>query len=205
MRSVTRRFHNQKSNSVPFSERLGFTLAETIIVLVIAGLMITLAIPRIDTTKFRADAIAGIVRTNLEMAERQAITRQHDVVVSFDTTGEQIRTLWDSNDNGQIDTGERVSWRGLDVGILFTDPNVSGVSGGVIHDPVSGPGITTLTGFPTITFHRDGSASTYAEIYIKVAAHGPPWYRAITVTQATGRVDWYRLNTAAGTWVQANQ
>jgi len=175
------------------------------VLLVMAGLMVTLAIPRVDTTKFRADAIAGIVRTNLEMAQRQAITRQHDMVVSFDTLGEQIRTFWDMNDDGQVDGSERISWRGLDVGVLFTDPAVNGVSGTAIHTPVSGPGIVTVGGMPTITFHRDGSASTDAEIYIKVAAHGPPWYRAITVTQSTGRVDWYRLNVETGKWVQANQ
>ena len=183
----------------------GFTMAEIIVVLMISSMMIVLAIPRIDTTKFRADAIVGIVRTNLEMAQRQAITRQHDMVVSFDTTGEQIRTLWDSNDNGQIDPGERVSWRGLDVGILFTDPAVNGISGTIIHTPVSGPNITSLGGMPTITFHRDGSTSSDAEIYVKVAAHGPPWYRGIRITQATGRVDWYRLNASSGQWVQANQ
>lgn len=187
--------------------RRGFTLAETMVVVVIAGMMVSLAIPRIDTTKFKADAIATIVRTTLQTAQRQAITRQHDMVVSFDTTGERIRTFWDQNDDGKISTGaaaERVTWRGLDVGILFTDPAVKGVSGATISTPVSGGAIATLDGYPTITFHRDGSASSDAEIYIKVAAHGPPWYRAITVTQSTGRIEWYRLNASAGAWVLAN-
>lgn len=182
-------------------------MAEIMVVVVISGVMIALAIPRIDTTKIKADAIAGIVRTTLQYAQRQAITRQHDMVVSFDTTGERIRTFWDANNDGQITTAnnERVTWRGLDVGILFTDPAVTGVSGTSIHVPVSGSQIATLAGYPTVTFHRDGSVSTDAEIYIKVAAHGPPWYRAITLTQSTGRVDWYRLNAQTGKWIQANQ
>jgi prepilin-type N-terminal cleavage/methylation domain-containing protein len=185
--------------------RFGFTLAELMVVVVISGLMITLAVPRIDPTKWRADAIATIVRTSLQYAQRQAITRQHDMVVSFDTTGERIRTFWDQNNSGVIESQERVTWRGLDVGILFTDPSVSGVGGAVITNPVSGSQITSLNGFPTVTFHRDGSVSTDAEIYIKVAAHGPPWYRAIALTQATGRVDWFRLNAQTGKWIQANQ
>lgn len=180
-------------------------MAELIVVVVISGMMITLAIPRVDTTKWKADAIAQIVRTTLQYAQRQAITRQHDMVVSFDTTGERIRTFWDANNDGTFATTEHVTWRGLDVGILFTDPAVNGVSGTAIHQPVTGSAIANLGGYPTITFHRDGSASTDAEVYIKVAAHGPPWYRAITVTQATGRVDWYRLNAQAGKWVQATQ
>jgi prepilin-type N-terminal cleavage/methylation domain-containing protein len=187
------------------ARRSGFTLAEMMVVVVISGVMITLAIPRIDTTKIKADAIATIVRTTLQYAQRQAITRQHDMVVSFDTTGERIRTFWDGDNSGTITGTERVTWRGLDVGILFTDPAVNGVSGTAIHDPVSGAAIATLTGYPTLTFHRDGSVSTDAEIYIKVAAHGPPWYRAITLTQSTGRVDWFRLNTSTNKWVQANQ
>lgn len=175
------------------------------VVVVISGLMIAMAIPRIDTTKWRADAIATIVRTTLQYAQRQAITRQHDMVVSFDTTGERIRTFWDADNSGTITGSERVTWRGLDVGILFTDPAVKGLSGTTITNPVSGQQITTLSGYPTVTFHRDGSVSTDAEIYIKVAAHGPPWYRAIRLTQATGRVDWYRLNVSTSKWVQANQ
>jgi prepilin-type N-terminal cleavage/methylation domain len=187
------------------TNRPAFTLAEVMVVVVISGLMVTLALPRIDTTKIRADAIATIVRTTLQYAQRQAITRQHDMVVSFDTTGERIRTLWDMDNSGAISDTERVTWRGLDVGILFTDPAVKGVSGTAIHYPVSGAAIGTLSGFPTVTFHRDGSASTDAEIYIKVASHGPAWYRAITLTQSTGRVDWYRLNTGTSKWILANQ
>jgi len=175
------------------------------IVVVIAGLMVTLALPRIDTTKFRADAIAQIVRTTLQYAQRQAITQQHDMVVSFDTSGERIRTFWDINNNGQLGTGERTTWRGLDVGVLFTDPSVNGVSGTAISKPVNGSAISTLGGWPTITFHRDGSVSSDAEIYVSVAAHGPPWYRAITLTQATGRIEWYRLNTTTNKWIMAGQ
>ena len=185
--------------------RRGFTLAEMMVVVVITGMMVALAIPRVDTTKWRADAIATIVRTTLQYAQRQAITRQHDMVVSFDTTGERIRTFWDNNNSGTPNTSERITWRGLDVGVLFTDPSVKGVSGATISKPVNGAAIATLNGYPTVTFRRDGSVSTDAEIYIKVAAHGPPWYRAIRLTQATGRVDWFRLNAQTSKWIQANQ
>src|SRR6185312_15838904 len=185
--------------------RRGFTMAELMVVVVIAGLMVSLAIPRIDAAKYRADAIATIVRTSLQYAQRQAITRQHDMVVSFDTTGERIRTFWDINNSGVLDSPERVTWRGLDVGVLFTDPSVNGVSGTAVSKPVNGAQIATLNGYPTVTFHRDGSVSTDAEIYIKVAGRGPPWYRAITLTQATGRVDWFRLNAKTSKWIQANQ
>jgi prepilin-type N-terminal cleavage/methylation domain-containing protein len=185
--------------------RPGFTIVELILVVVIAGVFLRIALPKVDMTRIKADAVAGIVRTTLQYAERQAVTRQHDVVVSFDTTGQRIKTLWDANDNGKADSSEHVFWRGLDQGVLFTDVSTPGVSGDVIHQPVSGPAVVTVNGLPTITFHRDGSVSSDAEIYIKVAAHGPPWYRAVTVTQATGRISWYRLNAQANVWLQASQ
>lgn len=195
----------EPAREAPRFLRPAFTLAELMLVVVVAGITMTLALPRIDTTKIKADAVAGIVRTTLQYAQRQAITRQHDILVSFDTTGERIRTIWDANGDGVADSSEHVFWRGLDNGVLFTDVGTPGVSGDVIQQPVSGPTISLLSGFPTITFHRDGSASSDAEIYIKVAAHGPPWYRAITVTQATGRVSWYRLNAESLKWVQVSQ
>src|SRR5476649_766385 len=73
------RFRHLRTNTL----RPAFTLAEIMIVVVISGVMVALEIPRIDTTKYRADAIAQIVRTTLQTAQRQAITRQHDMVVSF--------------------------------------------------------------------------------------------------------------------------
>lgn len=205
--SGARRSHPRSTahNGAAQGTRLAFTMIETMIVLVIAGLMISLAIPRMDSSKFRADAVAEIVRTTLQDAQRQAITRQHDMIVSFDTSGEQIRVLWDADDNGQITTGERTTVRSLDVGVLFTDPTVKGVSGTPIVKPISGSTLSTLGGLPSFTFHRDGSVSTDAEIYVSIAARGPSKiYRAITLVQATGRVDWYRLNTGNNKWVMAN-
>lgn len=187
--------------------RRAFTLIEMMVVLVITGLMLAVSLSHIDPSKYRADAVAEIIRTTLQDAQRQAITRQYDMVVSFDTTGERVRVLWDANDDGQITPGERTVFHGLDVGILFTDPTVNGISGSPITKPVNGNGIATLTGYPTITFHRDGSVSTDAEIYVSIAARGHPdkIYRVITLVQSTGRVDWFRLNTGNNKWVQANQ
>lgn len=183
--------------------RPAFTLAEMMVVVVISGMMIALAIPRIDTTRYKADAVAQIIRTTLQNASRTAVTRQHDMIVSFDTVGERIRQHWDSNNDGQVTLGERITYRGLDNGILFTDPAVNGVSGSAIHSPITGSAVVMVSGMPTITFHRDGSVSSDAEIYVSIAARGPKMYRALVLTQATGRVDWYRLNTSSNKWIIA--
>jgi prepilin-type N-terminal cleavage/methylation domain-containing protein len=186
------------------SLRPAFTLAETMVVLAIAGIMITLAIPRVDASRYRADAIAQIVRTTLQNASRTAVTRQHDMIISFDTLGERISTTWDANNNGLRNGTERVTYRGLDTGILFADPAVVGVSGSAIHSPISGSAIARINGLPSIVFHRDGSVSSDAEIYVSIAARQTaPYYRALVLTQATGRVDWYRLNTSTKKWIIA--
>ena len=129
------------------------------------------------------------------------------MIVSFDTVGERIRQHWDANNDGLVTTTgpnpERVTYRGLDNGILFTDPSVNGVSGAAIHSPITGSAVVVVNGMPTITFHRDGSVSSDAEIYVSIAARGPKMYRALVLTQATGRIDWYRLNTSSNKWVIA--
>jgi hypothetical protein len=112
-------------------------------------------------------------------------------------------TAFDANNNGVIDVGERVSYRGLDTGILFADPTVNGVSGSAITSPISGASIGIVNGLPSLIFHRDGSVSSDAEVYVSIAARGPKMYRALVLTQATGRVDWYRLNTTNSKWVIA--
>jgi prepilin-type N-terminal cleavage/methylation domain-containing protein len=181
----------------------GFTLAETMVVLVILAMLITLAIPRMDTSRYRADAVAHIVRTSLQNASRTAITRQHDMIVSFDTLGDRISIVYDANNNGIAETGERVTTRGLETGVLFADPSIPGIGGGQIVSAVEGPSIAMKNGMPSVTFHRDGSTSSDAEIYVSIAARGPKFYRAVTVIQSTGRVEWYRLNTTSNQWVLA--
>jgi hypothetical protein len=79
------------------------------------------------------------------------------------------------------------------------------VSGNTVNRPVSGVSMAALDGYPTLTFHRDGSVSSDAEVYLTTAAHGPSWFRAITVDEATGRVTLYRLNAQASAWVRASQ
>lgn len=181
----------------------GFTLAETMVVLVILAMLITLAIPRMDTSRYRADAVAHIVRTSLQTASRNSITRQHDMIVTFDTLGDRIQIAYDENNDGVIGPTERVTTRGLETGVLFADPSIAGIGGGQISSAVEGPQIAIKNGMPSVTFHRDGSTSSDAEIYVSIAARGPKFYRAITLTQATGRVEWYRLNTTSNQWVNA--
>ena len=106
--------------------------------------------------------MAQIVRTTLQNASRTAVTRQHDMIVSFDTLAERLTITWDKNNDGVLEPTERVTNRGLDTGILFADPAVLGVSGEALASPITGTSVATINGLPSLTFHRDGSVSSDA-------------------------------------------
>lgn len=176
--------------------RAGFTMLEVVLVLVISGIVVTIALPKLDLARYRADAAAQLVRTLLQQAQRTAIVQQHDVLVGFDTPGGRIRLVWDANDDGALSSGERVAWRSLETGSRFAVPS-AGVDGAVVA-PVDGPGVRSADGYPTLVFHRDGSTGGDATVYLETAARSRTW-RAITVSQSTGRTEWFR-QSASGAW-----
>jgi hypothetical protein len=130
------------------------------------------------------------VRLALQNAERLAVTRKHDVVVSFDLTNERLRILEDRNNNDAVDNGERVTYAALENGVHFKAPP-AGLSGPVTS-AVVGSNIKTVNGMPTIVFRRDGAASTDLEVYLASSKELANDWRAIQVVQSTGRTDWYR-------------
>lgn len=180
----------------------GFTLIEMLIVMVILGLVVAFAAPKIDMTRYRIESgMQGIGITMLAV-ERQAITQQHDVILLFDVPNNTIRIHDDANNNGVIDAGERVRGVSLGDGVVF----------GRAAAPARpmGPGPVTFTkvinGFPALVFHRDGSASEAGGFYltsVRAATSGAHLEdsRAIELERATGRASWYRYG--APVWRRA--
>ena len=97
----------------------GFTLIEMLIVMVILGLVVAFAAPKIDMTKFRVESSMQGIGMTMLAAERQAITQQHDVILLFDVPNNVIRIHDDANNNGVMDAGERVRGVPLGDGIVF--------------------------------------------------------------------------------------
>jgi Tfp pilus assembly protein FimT len=178
--------------------RSGFSLTEMVIILLLAGILAALAMPKIDVGRYKADAVVTVVRSRMQEAQRSSLVAQHDIIVSFDLTGNKIRLVWDANNNKIVDQGERITWTSLSAGNKFATPPV-GVRGSVT-DAIVGPDVRTMDGMPTVTYHRDGSLSSELEIYVSTIASPTRW-RAVTVVQATGRTDWFRKNTTAAAWV----
>ncbi|MBK5187067.1 MAG: prepilin-type N-terminal cleavage/methylation domain-containing protein [Gemmatimonadaceae bacterium] len=178
------------------ARRRGFSALELLIVCAIVGIFATLAYPRVNFTQFQVDSGARTVRVALQNAERLAVTRQYDVVVSFDQINRRLRILEDGNNNDVVDNGERVTYAALEDGVHFKTPP-AGLSGPVTS-PVVGSNLKLIDGMQSVIFRRDGAASSDLEIYLASSKELPNDFRAIQVVQSTGRTDWYRY--LSGLW-----
>ena len=186
----------------PSAPRPGFTLYEIIIVLMIGAVLGAVAFPRVDLSRYRGDSLVQNVRSALSQAQRDALVRQHDVIVSFDTVGKRILIGMDANNDMVISTGELLRVKSLETANAFRRAS-TGVNGAVTSSIV-GAGLRTMSGMPTVTYHRDGSLSSDLEIYLTAPGKGTAYvYRALVVIQSTGRSDWYRWNAETSRWQAA--
>ncbi len=185
--------------SMPKSDRTGFTLIETMIVLTLIGILAAYAMPRLRAAAYDADAGMRTVQGALQQAQRAAIVRQTEVMVSFDTANKRLRIVYDVNNNHQYDAGEEIHWRPLEPSDRFVIPP-SGVQM-VATAPIVGSALSTRDNFPTIFYHRDGAVSSEVELYITSNRAANDDIRALHLRQATGRVQVYRYS--GSTWIRA--
>jgi prepilin-type N-terminal cleavage/methylation domain-containing protein len=184
---------------MPKSVRAGFTLIEMLIVVSVMGILAGLALPKFRSAGFDADAGMRTVQSALQQAQRAAILRQTDVMISFDTAGRRVRIVYDVNNNHQLDAGEEVHWKPLEPGDRFVLPP-AGVQMTAIASVV-GSALATRDNYPTVYYHRDGAVSSEFELYVTSHRADKTDMRAIHVRQATGRVQLYRYN--GSTWIGA--
>ncbi|HET7585146.1 MAG TPA: GspH/FimT family pseudopilin [Gemmatimonadaceae bacterium] len=178
--------------------RGGVTLIEMLVVLTLIGIVAGMALPHVNVTKYRMDAAARLVASTLQTAQRLAVTRQYDVVVSFDQENQRLRMLEDANNNDVADAGERTIWRPLEEGAHFAEPPVRISAGG--SGAVSGSRLRLVDGMESVVFRRSGAASSDLEVYVTSTRDEENDVRGATVVQATGRTEWFRL--IGGTWKQ---
>ena len=185
--------------AVPGSRR-GFTLFELLTVLTMVGVVTSMAIPRLRVGRYRIDAAAQQVRSVFQTAQRTSLTRQFDVIVSVDTIKGELRIAEDRNNNGAIEASEWKFWRPSGEGNRFGVP-VAGLHG-IVTTSVVGGSLKSIDNLPSVIFHRDGSTSSDAEIYIMSAYKDRVDFCAIELTRSTGRTELYRLGgtTALPAW-----
>jgi prepilin-type N-terminal cleavage/methylation domain-containing protein len=176
------------------NRRRGFTAIEMLIVVVLISLTVAWGLPQFSIARYRADAGGRLVRSLLQDAQRNAITRQSDVIVCFDSAGRRLLIVQDLNNNGAIDAGELTQYRRMSEGAQFVQPNWTGVNGTTPTGGVVGSTLSTVSSMPAVIFRRDGSASSNLEIYVTTRDAVRVEYRAITLTASTGRTSMSKWN-----------
>lgn len=176
--------------------RPGFTIVELLTVMVIFGLLVAFAAPRIDVARFRVNSAAQVMGTTMLTAQRQAVTQQHNIIVRFAEDQNRLRIHEDRDNDNVIDANEHERSVQLGEGVVFgktTAPNM----------PMGAANVTfnrTIGGLKAVVFHRDGSASEAGGFYItslRASANGntPEDARAVVVERATGRTSWHRYRS----------
>ena len=172
--------------------RSGLSLIEALVILAVLSVLVGLAIPRLDSAAFRADANVRLVRSTLSEAKRVASDGGHNVLVSFALDDGRIRVVQDSDNNGAASPGDKISWKGLTDGATFVSPTV-GVSGEKGIPPIAGSTLTLIDSMPTVILLKDGSASSSMQLYLQVRGARSNAERSVSLIDTTGHTQWFRM------------
>lgn len=176
------------------SDSNGFSLIEVLTLLVVLGIVTSIAAPRLDVQRYQIEGAMQSVGSTLLTAQRAAVQRQHDVIVAFDEQNSRIRIHADANNDGAIGHDELVRWESLGDGVHFGRAGAPVLLGNEASISFS----LRQNGLPAVTFSRNGAASEEGALYLTSArAQGDPAYthdtRALRIDRSTGRPGWYRL------------
>ena len=183
--------------------RSGVTLLELLIVLTVVSVITGIAVWKIDIARYQINGDQQVVGTAFISAQRQAIAKQHNVIVIFDAGNHLMRIVSDSNNNGQMDAGENVRSISLGDRVRYGIGSATPMSWGA--SDISFTLTEGSTGLPAVTFYRNGSASETRGVYLaSTRAIADPAYvkdvRAIHVERATGRAEWWHYD--GSTWLR---
>ena len=175
----------------------GFTLVEMLIVVTMIGIMTGIALWRVDIARYQVNGDIQSIGTTLIASQREAIAKQHNVIVVFDTAGNRVRVIWDANNNGQYDDGEHTRMVFLGDRVQFGLGTAPAMAIGT--QAINFTDTETSSGLPAVTFYRNGSASEAGGAYITSRRSiGDPKYvndnRAMRVERATGRAEWWHYD-----------
>ena len=189
--------------SLTKSNRSAVTLIELLMVVTIIGVVIGIGVWKIDVARYQINGDQQVVGTALIAAQREAIAKQHNMIVVFDNANSAMRIVSDSNNNGQADANENVRTIMLGDRVRYGLGTATAMSWGA-----SAISFTTLeggSGLPCVIFYRNGSASESRGVYLaSTRAQADPAFvrdvRAIHVERATGRAEWWHYD--GSTWVR---
>lgn len=177
-------------------------MPELLVVLGILGVTTTIGVFVANTSGWRTEAVASDIARRLELARSQAAFNDFNFRVLFDEVGGGYTVHADRNSDGDLDEaiGETTADHGLSAAaehVVFGCPaGVVGLDGTVVTDPV------TFAGSPPAATFRPGGSSTAGVVYLidrqDLARNDPSKMRAISVTEATGRVRRWKYDPDSG-------
>ena len=185
--------------------RRGVTLIEMLIVVTMISIILAISIPRLNISRLRSKSAVTSLGTTMLALQREAISKQHNILVVIATSPRQIQVVYDSNNNERWDNNERERPIPLGEEIVFGKPTaVTARPFG--SNAVNFTNTESTSGLPAIVLYRDGSAKEYGGLYLSTgkaiagaAGHsGETW--AMEMIRATGRPEWYRWNGT--TWLR---
>ncbi|MEO7998110.1 MAG: type II secretion system protein [Gemmatimonadaceae bacterium] len=183
----------------PSHSRAAFTLIELLVIVAIVGIMALMVLPRIRIDNSTVDTAARTVGMSMMVAQRDAVARGHNVLVKFDTAGHSVRTIWDVNNNGSEDSGEKTRPFLLPDRVVLGRPAGVPALGGSTE--VAAVQRTTSRG-PYFIVQRSGAVDRSEVMYFstRAAMSGGPDkdVRAVAIARATGRTVWYKWT--GSTW-----
>ena len=125
------------------TEQPGFTLLEMVAVLGITLLVSAVALPQLNRYRhtYRLDSAVQTLVSNLEIARYSAISKNVEVVVTFDTNKSSYQSFEDKNGNGMRESGELLLGAfSLPVQVQFSGTGLLGPPSsptGPVTDPIS--------------------------------------------------------------------
>ena len=99
------------------SRRRGFSMIEMLTTLIIMGIVAAMAVPKLDLSHMKSDAALRQVTTLFVQAQRTALAKQYNVLISVDVTGNRMRLVEDRNNSSTYDTGDRMMWMAFEPGL----------------------------------------------------------------------------------------
>ncbi len=162
------------------------------------AVLAALVLPKIRVENAQVDAAARTVGLSLMVAQREAASRQHNVLLVFDTAAHNITTVWDENNNARPDPAEKTRPFLLPERVVLGRPSTVSALGSA---SAGVPTMLTNGGSPMLVLQRNGSVDRSVTLYLStqraMAGGTNQDTRALVIARATARPEWYAWTGSA--------